>query len=208
MTADPLPGMPVTPPSVLPAARPDRVEPLPPRPATTKDTYEMTKALVRRFSALSPGNGPRYVIATEVRNRAGFAATRSCDAIVVDTWPSSGLAIHGFEVKVSRSDWLRELADPLKAEAFRRYCDRWWLAVGDPSIVRPGELPEGWGLMTYCMAKRPSRWDPVQRGYFPQPPAGSLRVAVAAPKLKPEPMPRTMLVPLLRAVANRKAASS
>jgi len=32
----------------------------------------------------------------------------------MDLWPSGGLEIHGHEVKVSRSDWLRELKEPEK----------------------------------------------------------------------------------------------
>ena len=55
--------------------------------------------------------------------------------------------LHGHEVKVSRSDWLTELRDPEKAEAFRSYCDFWWLVVSEKSIVKVGELPIGWGLM-------------------------------------------------------------
>jgi len=51
------------------------------------------------------GNGPRWAFVTHVRDAAGFNATRTIDAIAVDTWPSSGIALHGFEVKTSRGDW-------------------------------------------------------------------------------------------------------
>jgi hypothetical protein len=133
------------------------------------------------------GNGPRYLCAEHTRNAAGFSATRTADLIVQDLWPSKGLEVIGHEVKVSRSDWLRELKDPAKAEVFRRYCHRWWLVVPDASIVRD-DLPDGWGLMAIQGSK--------------------LRAVRPAPKLHPEPMPRTMQVAMLRAVAATAAGSA
>lgn len=138
---------------------------------------EMLDLLHARYS-VEYGNGIRYVCAEHVRNRAGFDATRTADFVAMDVWPSSGLLLHGHEVKVSRSDWLRELADPGKAEAFMRYVDRWWVVVPHARIVRD-DLPEQWGLM-------------VRRG-------DRLAVARPAPKLTPEPVPRTFLASLLRA---------
>lgn len=90
-------------------------------------------------------------------------------------------ALHGHEIKVSRSDWLRELADPTKADAWKRYCDRWWL-VAPPGVGRPEELPDGWGLLV------PSR-------------NGTLRTVVHAPLLDPEPMPTRVRAQVMRAVA-------
>lgn len=98
-------------------------------------------------------NGFRYARAEHVRVTAGFDARRTCDYMALDLWPGgygtkrTGPMLHGHEVKVSRSDWLTELRDPDKAEAFRRYCDYWWLVVSDKNIVKPGELPDGWGLI-------------------------------------------------------------
>jgi hypothetical protein len=60
-------------------------------------------ALAKKYPA------PEYATFFEVRDAAGFDSKRSADVITVATWPSRGLAIHGFEVKCSRSDWLREL---------------------------------------------------------------------------------------------------
>src|ERR1039457_7550341 len=51
-----------------------------------------------------------------------------------------------FGVDLSRSDWLRELDDPAKAEAWWPYCNRFWITA-PPGIIVPAELPEGWGLM-------------------------------------------------------------
>jgi hypothetical protein len=63
-------------------------------------------------------------------------------------WPSRGLELLGFEIKASRADWLRELANPAKAEPIAGYCDKWWI-VAEVGCVRPDELPPLWGLMEY-----------------------------------------------------------
>lgn len=155
---------------------------------------DMLDLIHERYSKINPGNGPRYVVAEHVRNQCGFGGwtpedrLRTADAIVVDLWPSSGNLLHGFEVKVSRSDWLTELKDPSKAEAFRPYCDHWWLVVPDAAIVRD-DLPEGWGLLA------------VGRD-------GKLRQRRKAPRLDRREMPFGMVAALLRATAKtaRRAA--
>jgi hypothetical protein len=159
-------------------------------PEPVKWTERMMLDLLHaRYSAVAPGNGPRYVVAEHVRNQCGFGGhwgtgpLRTIDALVVDLWPSSGNAIHGFEVKVSRSDWLTELKDPEKAEAFKPYCDHWWLVVPDAAIVR-NDLPAGWGLLAVA-------------------PNGSLRIRTRAPKLTRQPMPFEMTAAWLRAVGKR-----
>lgn len=62
-----------------------------------------------------------------------------------------------------------------------------WLVVPDAGIVRD-DLPDGWGLMAIQGSK--------------------LRAVRPAPKLHPEPMPRTMQVAMLRAVAATAAGSA
>lgn len=90
---------------------------------------------------------PAWAFLEEVRDAAGYDATRSADGLAMSLWKSRGLELHGFEIKASRSDWLKERDSPEKAEAISRYCDRWWLVVSDPSIVKDGELPPSWGLL-------------------------------------------------------------
>lgn len=151
-----------------------------------------------------PGYPPRYTVLTHVQPPSSYAArkhTRIADAIVLDrnsTFPPRPIAdgpdqwgrvahsdyergynaVHGFEVKVSRSDWLRELADPSKAEAWKQFCQHWWL-VAPRDVVKPGELPEGWGHLA---------------------PSGAiLRAVEPAPLLQPRDMPSAVVVALLRA---------
>lgn len=150
----------------------------------------MLDALRVRYGQTNPGNGPRYAIAEHVKNGAGFNANRQADMIVMDLWPgyrNEKLALIGHEVKCSRADWLTELRDPTKAEAFKRYMHEWYLVVSDSAFVQPGELPDDWGLIV------------LQSN-------GTLRAKKKAPRLSPEPLPYTLLAPLLRA-ANRVGQS-
>ena len=91
--------------------------------------------------------GEEWFLAFEVRNAPGFATREGyADAIAMGVWPSRGFVIHGFEIKVSRSDWLRELAKPEKADRFLKHCDHWWL-VAPKGVAHDSEVPASWGIM-------------------------------------------------------------
>jgi hypothetical protein len=161
----------------------------------------MLDALNRRYAAQTQG-GDRFVRAEHPRNGTGFygwdpdaperrniGPLRTADFVAIDTWESKGHQIYGHEVKVSRSDWLHELADPDKAHAWKRYCHRWFLAVPDAEIVKPGELPEGWGLIVLGAS-------------------GIFRAKHRAPLLTPEPLPFPIQIGLMRAVAKTAARNA
>lgn len=162
---------------LLPPAQPSKV--------TERDMLDLLNARYGKVYRNGSSEMLRYIGAEHVRSHAGFDTRRTADYIAMDVWPGvpygSKIALHGHEVKVSRSDWLTELKTPEKAEEFKRYMDYWWLVVSDPAIVKPGELPEGWGLM-------------VKSGNV-------IRVKTAAPKLDPLPMPKPLMACLLRAVS-------
>lgn len=147
---------------------------------------ELTRRLRARYKEVS-GNGSAWAFIPQVRNAAAFDASRTIDALAMSLWPSRGLTIYAHEIKSQRSDWLRELKKPEKAEAFAQLVDRFYIVVGASDIVRPGELPETWGLM-------------VPRGQ-------TLRVEVEAPLLHPSrargelppAFSRSFLAALLRA---------
>lgn len=104
--------------------------------------YQILQVLKRKYPS------DAYAVIPQVRNATGFGTrTRTADAIAVSLWPSRGIGIEGFEFKDSRTDWLKELADPAKAEEISRYCERWWIVTSSPGIVHDGELPKTWGLM-------------------------------------------------------------
>jgi hypothetical protein len=118
----------------------------------------MLDALHRRYRQFN-GDSDRWVRAEHVRNGTGFygwvddpagnniGPLRTADFLAIDMWESAGHHIIGHEVKISRSDWRRELAEPEKAEAWARYCDEWYV-VAPTGMIDRTELPEGWGLIT------------------------------------------------------------
>lgn len=90
---------------------------------------------------------PAWAFLPQVRNGTGYAkAVRTADALAMGLYPSRGLYLHGFEIKVHRSDWINELKNPAKAEAIAQFCDYWWI-VAPKDIVKSEELPSNWGLM-------------------------------------------------------------
>lgn len=104
------------------------------------NSAHITAALRRVYSA------PEYAIFFEVVDATGARHTRSADAVAMSLWPSMGLGVTGFEIKVSRGDWLREKKDPSKAEAIARYCD-YWNIITPAGLIKVEELPDAWGLM-------------------------------------------------------------
>lgn len=141
---------------------------------TETDVYA---ALCRRFSP------PAWAMFAGVSNGTGGRARRWADAVGMSVWPSRGLEIVGFEIKVSRRDWLRELKNPKKADEVGRYCDRWWIVAGGKSIVEPGELPPAWGLLV--------------------PHGDTLKIVVDAKKLEPKALDRSFVAAILRRAAER-----
>lgn len=103
-------------------------------------------ALVRLLRARHPS--PAWAFFPEFRESTGHDV-RTLDALAVGLFPSAGLEVHGFEVKVSRGDLLREIKDPAKSDAIGRFCNRFWLVVPDASVVAgiEHEMPATWGIM-------------------------------------------------------------
>jgi hypothetical protein len=120
--------------------------------------------------------GNEWVLLEEVAPATG-GGTRYADALAINLWNSRGHAIIGFEVKTSRSDWLRELKQPQKAEPIFRYCDHWNI-VAPKGVVKDGELPPNWGLLEVR--------------------AASLVQTVPAARLEPVPITKAFFASLVR----------
>lgn len=127
-----------------------------------------------------------WALFSEVGNATGYGVSRHADAVAMSLWPSRGLELHGIEIKVARHDWLRELAKPEKSDPIQKYCDRWWVAVANDTIVQAGELPPTWGLL-------------VLEG-------GKMKCATEAPKLSPAALDRAFVAALLRRADEGDAA--
>ena len=107
---------------------------------------ELLAALRRRFTFSGNGGAGRYAFLTHVRTGAAWDQ-QEIDAVVVCLWPSDSHSLLGFEVKCSRTDWLREIRpDTSKSEKTRRLCDSFTI-VAPTNVVSVGELPTGWGLL-------------------------------------------------------------
>jgi hypothetical protein len=119
---------------------------------------------------------PEWAMLEEVAPATG-GGTRYADGIAVNLWQSRGHAVHGFEIKVSRSDWLRELKQPAKAEPIYKHCDHWWI-VAPRGVVKDGELPPTWGHLELRET-------------------GLVQTA-SAPRLEPVPISRAFFASLMR----------
>ena len=148
--------------------------------AAPRMTSSHVKAALRMHYA-----APQYATMEEVRNATGRLKKRQgkqpryADMIAMGLWPSGGLEMIGFEVKVSRSDWLKEISDEKKSVPVSQFCDRWYLVTSSEKIVKEGESPDGWG------------WFVVDSDY-------RIREITPAPKRNAEPITREFLASLLR----------
>lgn len=165
---------------------PEPPEPSGPPPEHAATERGLLDALRHRYSHRDYGLKARYVVAEQVRSHASYYARRTADFVALDTWESGKYAYHGHEVKVSRSDWLRELKAPEKAAEFVPYMNYWWIVVPDAAIVRPAELPETWGLMALA--------------------GGQLKAVTRARWQAAEPMETRRLVAFMRAVRDTAEA--
>ncbi|MFH0960945.1 MAG: hypothetical protein V1897_19850 [Pseudomonadota bacterium] len=147
------------------------------------NTSELLSKLANKFRP------PEYAFLSDVRNCTGYGRQiRTADAMAMCLYPSRGLHLTGFELKVSRSDWMHEKEQPDKAEAIAQYCDFWYLVISEGSILQPGELPPAWGLM-------------VANGR-----GGAIKIVKAAPELKPKSIDRLMLAGILRNISQSYVA--
>lgn len=89
---------------------------------------------------------PAFVLLPQCRSATGVGMVRTADVLGASVWPSRGLYLFGIEIKVSRSDWRKELATPEKADEIQQFCRHWYVAA--PKGIAPlDEVPDTWGLL-------------------------------------------------------------
>lgn len=111
-------------------------------------TGDLTHLVISKYNALhGAANLGKYIALTQVASSTG-GANNIADVMILGAWHSSGNLLEGFEVKVSRADWLNEVKNPAKCLPSKQYCHKWWLVISDASMVKEGELPDDWGMMT------------------------------------------------------------
>jgi len=131
---------------------------------------------------------PAWALIEQVGNGTGYRADRHIDALAMGLWPSRGLEIHGIEIKISRSDWKRELLKPDKAEPIAERCHRFFVAA-PAGLLDPTELPPAWGLLEVGKD-------------------GKVRTPKAADRLEPKPLDYLFLAAILRRVAEMPSPSA
>lgn len=135
--------------------------------------HTVVEALRARFQP------PEWAFFTEFSDGTGGQKSRQIDVLAVNLWPSRARVV-AIEVKVSRADFARELAQPNKRRPWEwAEC---WFAVG-PGVAKPDEVPAGWGLLQ------------LQSN-------GTLRTLVHAQQRE---LPRELPVPIWLAMARRTA---
>jgi hypothetical protein len=106
---------------------------------------DLVKLIRQRYPINRPDGYQKYIVLEQVADGTGLYQNHWIDVAVFDLWPSTGLSRYAFEIKVSRSDFLRELQDPNKykwvIESFHEF---WYVAPQD--VIKIGELPlnTGW----------------------------------------------------------------
>lgn len=124
--------------------------PAKPKKMTAADVRE---ALLKRWP---PNDYLTIYEAPETSERGGT----KLDLVVLAVWKSRGLTLDGVEVKVSMSDWKRELegytdkqgkrhGGPSKADWWYHHVDRFWIAApADIATKIKPQLPPNWGLLS------------------------------------------------------------
>lgn len=126
---------------------------------------------------------PEWAAFGELRNAAGFGASRSCDFFALHTWPSKGFMRVAVEIKVSRGDFFRELNNPKKRAYFQSISHEFYFAA--PSgLIKPAEVPEGCGLLEATPK--------------------TIRAKVRAKQREPEDLDMDQVTTILRAAADRR----
>jgi hypothetical protein len=149
----------------------DLLQPLQPKPKSAAvTTGAIMVALRERYCA------PEFAFFEEVGD-SGSSSGVYADGVALNMWYSRGYAITGFEVKASRSDWLRELKQPEKSEPILTKCDYWYLVAPDEAY-QIDEVPSSWGILSFK--------------------EGKLREKRKAPKLEPKPITRAFVSQMFR----------
>lgn len=104
----------------------------------------------------------RWLFLPGVLNGTGFQWNRQADAVAIALYRPQDYRIVGYEIKVSRSDWQREMQQAEKAEETYGYCD-YMVVCAAPGCVRLDELPSFWGLLEPTRRGLTYRKPPVRR---------------------------------------------
>lgn len=134
---------------------------------------------------------PMWAAFTELRSGTGYgrdgerSVEQRFDVVAFNCWPSKkGLRV-AYEIKRSRSDFLRELSQPEKRDQVEQFFHETWF-VASHGVCDRDEIPYGWGLLV-----RTKKGDKLR--------------SVRRPRARdPEPVPYWMMMSVLRSACRRE----
>lgn len=146
---------------------------------------DRTATMVDLVRELYPPREPSlsHVVIEEAAPATGWSGyNRYADVLVLSVWPSKGQTLTGYEIKASKADLKRELADAAKHVALARYCVEWWLVAWDEGVLVDG-IPADWGIKLT---------EPTEHG------GRALVTHRKAAKRAPEPWPPSLVCAMVR----------
>ncbi len=110
------------------------------------DTVRLNEAM--KDAVRARHSATKWELFIELRASSGNGGGREqrFDAFAINTYPSEGLERHAYEIKVSRSDFLRELKHPEKRAPALRFSNYFWF-VAPPGVADRSEIPDECGLI-------------------------------------------------------------
>jgi len=153
------------------------------------------------FAALASRHpAPEWAYLPQVRTRTGYSRTfgsdldseRYLDAFAMNCYRGKGYRRVGYEIKVSRSDWLRELEDPRKRAQGYFLCHEFWFALA-PGVYKPDDE---WSLQTPRRLRLENPLDGC--GVIEVAEDGALKIVRKAVSHDAWPMPDTFVASLMR----------
>lgn len=91
-------------------------------------------------------SSPEWATFVELRDGTGMRFNHSIDFYAYNLWPSKDYLKIAYEIKISRSDFSKELNNPRKRESAESYSNECYFAT-QVGLVQTDEIPEGWGLI-------------------------------------------------------------
>lgn len=137
-----------------------------PKPKRSYTAQELADLLALKFS-----DTRRFAVFPEVGNGTGWGVNSWIDLAVIHLWPSDGDIRKAIEIKVSRSDFLKELSNPTKNQWAKNAFHEFWFLTPKEGVIKDGELPDGVGWYyprgdTICVGKHAKRTKPKESAEF------------------------------------------
>lgn len=117
----------------------------------TGDVPALTAREILSFLARLHDNrdsADRWAYIEELSNATGTRGTTRIDAWALNLIPSEGLGRIAYEVKVSRSDFLREIKQPTKRRYALLYSNKFYFAA-PKGLIQASEIPPECGLVEF-----------------------------------------------------------